>query len=142
MQFLIKSTLIGIVSGVLLGFFFKGIEISLGIKVYTLLLNIDYIPYLKELSLPEWGEFLLHLIVSILLCIILYSLIRRSTWTNKQMMVRIVLINTIIGFLLYPTTALSTRTPALTSLEALSFWIIGHIVYGVILALLFRKREN
>ena len=36
-----------------------------GYKVYTLLLNIDYIPILNEFKFPEVVEVIFHLIVSV-----------------------------------------------------------------------------
>jgi len=41
-RFVVKGSIAGVLSGILLGLFLKTIEIRWNIKVYTLLLNIDY----------------------------------------------------------------------------------------------------
>ncbi|MFP3786948.1 hypothetical protein, partial [Burkholderia sp. SIMBA_024] len=52
----ISGILTGILSGVVLGFFLKTIQFYTGEKVYTLLLNIDFVPGLPP-TLPEFIEF-------------------------------------------------------------------------------------
>ncbi|WP_203363610.1 hypothetical protein [Bacillus sp. REN10] len=132
--------LAGIVSGIFLGLFLKVIEVGLGIKVYTLLMNVDYIPVIKEFALPEVIEFSLHLIVSIVLAMILFYMIKKGRWTNQQIIFRTVAICFLIGVLLYPTTALSDRTPSITSLSAIFYWLVGHALYGGVLSLFYLKK--
>lgn len=139
-QFFTKGILSGFVSGIFLGLFLKVIEVMSGVKVYTLLLNVDYIPILKNYSFPEFVEFLLHLIISVIVAAALFSIIKKYQWAQKQMVFRTILISFLIGVLLFPTTALSDRTPELTSVSALSFWLIGHLLYGWILTLFFIKK--
>ncbi|WP_456277257.1 hypothetical protein [Bacillus sp. AK128] len=141
MRILIKGAIIGIFSGVLLGLFLKLVEEKVGTKVYTLLLNVDYIPYIKEIHLSEVVEFFLHLIISIMLSIILLLVITKYRWNNREIIIRTVLICLFIGIFLYPTTALSERTPPITSFQAIAFWLIGHIGYGFILASFFIKKS-
>ncbi|CAM3958823.1 hypothetical protein [Mesobacillus zeae] len=64
---MIKGAAAGLVSGVFLGLFLKVIEFSTSEKVYTLLLNVDYVPVLKRYQFSELVEFVLHLIVSVVL---------------------------------------------------------------------------
>ncbi|EHB62807.1 hypothetical protein [Paenibacillus lactis] len=61
----------GLAAGSLLGIYLKFIEHFTSFNVYTLLLNVDYIPGLNRLELPEWVEFLLHLAISVLLSAVL-----------------------------------------------------------------------
>lgn len=133
---IIKLIIIGIISGVLLGALLKGIDIITGKKVYILLLNVDYIPIIGEIAMPEWVEFILHLIVSIGLVIVLYYCIEIVRLKN------IVLVCTItcgvIGAGLYLTTALSTRTPELTDGISFIYWFISHILYGIIVGLMLK----
>ncbi|MBY0121463.1 hypothetical protein [Bacillus sp. S/N-304-OC-R1] len=137
------GTITGILSGLFLGLFLKIIQMVFGVKVYTLLLNIDYIPYLKDLTLHESIEFLLHIFVSIILAIILLQLSILYKWTRSQIFTRTVLSCFLIGVILYPTTALSERTPSITSISGVTAWLIGHLLYGVVLALFFiRKRSR
>jgi hypothetical protein len=130
----------GLMSGIFLGLFLKIIEVFTEVKVYTLLLNVDYIPLLKEFSIPEPVEFLLHLIISVIVAVVLFSILKKYQWAQKQIMFRTIFISFLIGVLLFPTTALSDRTPELTSISALSFWLLGHLLYGWILTLFFIKK--
>ncbi|MBY6052299.1 hypothetical protein [Cytobacillus firmus] len=138
----IRGTFTGLLSGTFLGLFLKIIEISTGIKVYTLLLNVDYFPILKNYHFPELVEFGFHLIISVLVAISLLLIIKKYCWNRIHIIVRTLFITFSIGFLLYPTTGLSDRTPELTSLPALFFWLLGHLLYGLLLSLLFIKKGN
>ena len=46
-----------LIAGIFLGFFMKWLQDVTGYKVYTLLMNVDYIPILKEYIFPAWVEF-------------------------------------------------------------------------------------
>ncbi|PWW29578.1 hypothetical protein DFO73_104218 [Cytobacillus oceanisediminis] len=83
-QFFTKGILSGFVSGIFLGLFLKVIEVMSGVKVYTLLLNVDYIPILKNYSFPEFVEFLLHLIISVIVAAALFSIIKISMGTKAN----------------------------------------------------------
>lgn len=132
----------GLISGLVLGLFFKLIEQFTKVKVYTLLLNVDYIPVLKLLIFPEWVEFFFHLIISVIIAVILLIISDRYRWEVEQVMFRSVLLSFIIGVLLYPTTALSTRTPAITSIEAIIYWLLGHVIYGCVLGFLMTRNQT
>ncbi|WP_156290142.1 hypothetical protein [Oceanobacillus salinisoli] len=134
MKLWIKLIVIGVISGFILGEFFKFIQHVTGKGVYTLLLNVDYIPVLQDLPRTEGMEFFLHLIVSTLLIILLFL------WINNKNIHRIftwcVTICSLIGIILYPTTVFSVRTPELVEVVAFSYWVSGHIIYGVIVGVL------
>ena len=127
---------IGLGTGLLLSVLYKLIEKTTGNKVYTLLLNVDYIPVFKEFEFPESAEVSFHLVVSIGLCFVLFFVIRKLRVT------RIILfcsaINVGIGMLLYPTTAFSERTPPIDSIPSVSYWLIGHLIYGVLVGIALR----
>lgn len=55
----------GFWSGIILGFFLKALQGLTDIKVYTLLLNVDFIAYIGDIIWPEWIQFLFHLLVSL-----------------------------------------------------------------------------
>lgn len=142
-QGLLKSVLYGLIAGLFLAALFKLIEYATSFKVYTLLLNVDYIPYINTFILPEFIEVSLHLIVSVALAICLYLLI---IFTNILSPIKIIFLCMFvcffIGAALFPTTALSTRTPPVTSLPSFSYWILGHIMYGAILGMLFVRSQS
>lgn len=142
-RFILRGTLIGIISGVLLGLFLKWIESLTGFKVYTLLLNVDYITFLNELHLNELADFSLHLIVSIALVIVIMILIQIRKWNKRRQFWHVIWINGVIGLLLYPmTTVLSERTPEIFDIGAISWWVIGHLLYGVIVAIMLQKKVD
>jgi hypothetical protein len=120
----------GLVTGTALGMFLKTIQWATGERVYTLLLNIDF---LIPKPLPEVVEFGLHLIVSMvfgvlymILCIRLFR-ISRMTWG--------IVMGILTMPLFFPLTVLSTRTPAVDDGSALAWWCAGHLLYGILLGL-------
>ncbi|WP_339292504.1 hypothetical protein MKY48_06105 [Paenibacillus sp. FSL W8-0187] len=123
----------GITTGILLGLFLKIVEHFTSLKVYTLLLNIDYVPVLNELKLSEIIEFALHLIISVLLSIALAVFLKQKNWTRWRSLSWVSLVCLAVGLLLYLTTILSDRTPELSDLAALLFWLAGHLLYGIAL---------
>lgn len=134
---LVLISVAGLLAGLVLNFFFKAIEHLSGEKVYTLLLNVDYIPLLKEYSFPEWIEVSFHLLVSIVLSICLYLFLKRFQITSKKkQIIWSVLLCAVIGLVLYPTTSFSVRTPPLTSIPALLYWVGGHVLFGYVLGLM------
>lgn len=60
-QTILLSIYIGLISGILLGLFLKLVENITGILVYTLLLNIDFIPGVGAIKWTEPIEFIFHL---------------------------------------------------------------------------------
>lgn len=134
---LLKGSLAGIVAGLVLGLFLKWMEALSGAKVYTLLLNVDYIPFL---NFNEFGDFVLHLLVSIPLAIVLLFLVVYFGW-KSGIIWRMLLFSFIIGVLLYPLTLLSERTPPIDSASNISLWLFGHMIYGLFLGILY-KDEN
>ncbi len=138
----IKGSVAGLVSGIWLGLFFKMLETYWNIKLYTLLLNIDYVPVFNRFAFPEAVEFSFHLLISIILAVGLFYVAVKQQWTNKQMLIRIPIVCFLLGLLLYPTTALSERTPPLTSGVALLCWQIGHLFYGVIVSFFYMKKDR
>lgn len=141
-QGLLKGFLYGLIAGLFLAALFKLIEYITSFKVYTLLLNVDYIPYINTFALPEFIEVSLHLIVSVALAICLYLLM---IYTNISSPIKIIFLCMFVCFLigaaLFPTTTFSTRTPPVTSLPSFLYWILGHVMYGAILGMLFARSE-
>lgn len=135
-----KAIIPGIVSGLFLAVFFKLIEKITNLKVYALLLNVDYIPYLQDFSFPEVIEVLFHIIVSIVLVACLSLLFTCLKVVDKR---KIIFWSSIlclgIGLALFPTTSFSDRTPELFSLPSLLFWLIGHLGYGWLVGVLIYR---
>lgn len=126
---------IGLITGFVLNYYFKLIEGLTGDKVYTLLLNVDYFPILKNYVFPEWIEITFHLVVSLVLAFV-YSFL----WTKwKHPFLWTVVTSLVIGLLIYPSTGLSDRTPEVTDISALLWWQSGHLLYGLTLAWLLQR---
>ncbi|PJK15865.1 hypothetical protein CQS04_11550 [Chryseomicrobium excrementi] len=133
-----RILLVGLISGLVLNYYFKFIEWLTGDKVYTLLLNVDYIPVLKNYTFPEWIEISFHMIVSFVLAFIYAWLWNR--W--KKPFLYTVLTALVIGMVIYPTTGFSDRTPEVTDLSALFWWQTGHLLYGWVVAWMLQRLYN
>lgn len=138
-SFLVKAGWAGVVAGVVLGLFLKAVEWGTQVKVYTLLLNLDYVPVLQRYAFPEIVEFGIHVGISVGLSVVLGLYMRYRKFAAEQVVRFVVLVSLVVGVLLYPTTALSERTPALTSVPAVIFWLTGHGLYGWVLGWLVRR---
>lgn len=135
----IKTGLItGLISGVILGLFLKLSQMITGHKVYTLLLNIDF---LYNKPLPEMIEFVLHLLISIIIGIVFVSICELKGLVKFKEKFILSLILTSPTFLLYfPLTVLAIKnTPSVSNIPAISLWIIGHLLYALILPINFKK---
>lgn len=128
----------GLVSGITLGLLFRWVEHRFGVGVYTLLLNIDFIPYVPE-RLAEQLEFALHLGVSLTIGIAYIAWLtgERGTRLRLPQLDRPwpagLLFGSLPILLFIPLTLVSERTPAIDDFAALAWWIAGHVLYGVIL---------
>ncbi|QUG43368.1 hypothetical protein KD050_09155 [Psychrobacillus sp. INOP01] len=142
-KLLLKVVLDGTIAGLVLTLFFKVIQFITEYKVYTLLLNIDYIPVLNQFKFPEVVEVAFHLIISIVVSLILFFLIRQFKKKSVTRMIAFCIsCSFVIGALYFPTTFLSERTPAITSLPSLGYWMLGHVLYGYILGILLTDRHS
>lgn len=123
----------GIVSGTVFGFLMKEFERLTSKNVYTLLLNVDYVPIVKQWSLPEWGEFGIHLLISTIISVLFFLILRLKNWGPIPFMSVVLITCLVIGLGLYPTTLLSQGTPGLFDLYAFLLWELGHLIFGLIL---------
>ncbi|REB07306.1 hypothetical protein DVB69_10705 [Sporosarcina sp. BI001-red] len=128
----------GLIGGLILTFLFKWIESATGEKVYTFLLNVDYIPRVGDIGFPEWIEILFHLVISVAVALGFYLMYYlRPSW--KQRAITICTVGSVvIGLALFPTTALSERTPEITDGLSLLYWLMGHAIFGAVLGTFFK----
>lgn len=130
------------VAGLILTLFFKIIQSITEYKVYTLLLNIDYIPFLNRILLPEIVEVALHLIVSIALSIVIFFIIlTQQIKSASRIFFFCICTSFIIGACYFPTTLLSDRTPSINSIPSLAYWLLGHVLYGFTLGILLQSKH-
>lgn len=128
---------IGIVAGIIFGLVLKGIQALSGKNVYTLLLNVDDIPWFRDQQFNEVTEFSFHLIVSVIIVFLLYGLFNKMqlAYQLKSYM----LANLFIGAMMFSTTALSTKTPDVLDSGAFGLWVIAHILFGYIVGICIQK---
>ncbi|MCM3172800.1 MULTISPECIES: hypothetical protein [unclassified Paenibacillus] len=126
-----KGVWTGVLSGLVLGFLLKAIQSFTGISVYTLLLNIDFVPGLPPI-LPEFVEFALHLVVSIGIGVFYIWWIQNRP---QYAMLKGILIGAVSSLLYIPLSQLSTRVPDLNDTHAILYWVTAHLIYGVTLEL-------
>ncbi|MFS0576061.1 hypothetical protein AB1K83_10515 [Sporosarcina sp. 179-K 3D1 HS] len=137
----VKIFFSGIIAGLVLSFSFKLIEQWKAVKVYTLLLNVDYIPFLNRFTYPESVEVGFHLLVSVFVSLVLFLLLREIRTSYHKLIVSMV-VSLLIGAAYYPMTVLSERTPQLTDLAALLYWLAGHAVFGLLLGWMLADRKS
>src|SRR5690625_3967958 len=136
-----KSVLIGAVSGFILGGCLGLVQHVTHKKVYTLLMNVDYIPVVKDWQVGSIIDFSFHLIVSVAIVFILYFMLKKLK--RRRKITISMLANVVIGSLVFLVTGLSERTPAVTDAVAFSYWIVGHAIYGAsvgMMIILMNKR--
>ncbi|WKA49865.1 hypothetical protein QWY22_13245 [Planococcus liqunii] len=141
---LLKGLWIGFWSGLLLGILLKWIQAVTGEQVYTLLLNVDFIPLIGGINWSEPVEFAFHLVISLLISIVYVYLAKRRPYTFGQL-VLFSLAMCIPFFLLYfPLAALAVRrdVPALTDSGAILYWMFAHLTYALALPILYKTFER
>ena len=135
---------IGIISGLILGSMLGIIQRFTNKKVYLLLMNVDYIPIVKDWNVGPVMGFIFHLIVSVALVFVLYYVLKKLKLHQKIAIY--ILVNTLGGALLFSLTALSERTPAITDAAAFIYWVLGHAIYGssvgVMVYFMLKNRSN
>ncbi|SIT88173.1 hypothetical protein [Edaphobacillus lindanitolerans] len=132
----------GFSGGLILGALLYAAERLTGLRVYTLLMNVDYVPVLKEYRFPSPVEFLFHLIVSMVLAVVLLWAVRRFRLTGRRMAVCLVSLSGLVGLGIWPVTALSDRTPDIGDMTALVVWLAAHLVYGGVLVWMYWRSPS
>lgn len=132
----------GLISGIVLGLFLKLTQSLTNLKVYTLLLNVDYVPILKNMNLPEIIEFGFHMVISVVLAIGINFYITKKELHKETILSFVIKVSLVVGLLLFPTTLLSERTPSITNIYAFIFWMVGHWFYGFVLGRVLSNKEG
>lgn len=132
-----QGAVTGLISGTVLGLFLKLVETITNLKVYTLLLNIDFI-YIGYI--PEILEFIVHLAVSVMIGIIFVFLTHFLKLVKvKQQVLLSCFLTVPTVFLYFPLTILSIKeTPELLDFTAILWWTLGHLLYALILPIPLR----
>ncbi len=125
-----QGLLAGLLSGIVLGLVLKWIQYQTGALVYTLLLNVDFVPLLPP-RLPEWLEFALHLLVALILGVVFRWWISR--WYHPW--IAGLILGAGSSLLFFPLATMSDRVPAVDDWHAYMYWLMGHLLYGVTLSI-------
>ncbi|GGC74407.1 hypothetical protein GCM10007216_01260 [Thalassobacillus devorans] len=131
---------VGTTAGLAIGIFLWIVEKATGIKVYTLLMNVDFIPWIGKIAWPFYVEWLFHLIISWGIGMIFVYLLRNSMIDSHSHQWSLALtLATLAGLTYFPLTALAIKeTPAIDSISAIFFWSAGHGLYAVVMKLTYR----
>ncbi|MGD6960393.1 hypothetical protein ACQCWA_23075 [Rossellomorea aquimaris] len=107
-------------------------QVLKGIKVYVLLLNVDFIPVFGEKDLPEWMEFLFQLVISCVIGVVFVYMMERQNVTGKGSWIISLVLTVPTVFLYFPLSHLAIKdVPGFMYAEAIILWTAGHLLYGV-----------
>lgn len=140
----LKGLWIGFWSGLVLGLLLKWIQSVTGEQVYTLLLNIDFMPLIGTIQWSEVTEFIFHMIISLIIGIVFVFLAKRRTYLFGQLVLISLLISVPFPFLFFILAKLAIRTdvPALTDWGAFLYWVFAHLTYSLLLPILYKTFER
>ena len=136
------SLYIGIVSGLLMGLFLKLIESITGFLVYTLLLNVDFLPLLGRFNWIEPIEFLFHLLVSIFIAFIFIYFVETmhigSNFPKSLFLSFIICLPTFSSYFVLSGLAIKD-VPKWNDWLAFAYWCMAHLFYMWMLPVLYKK---
>lgn len=139
---IISSLYMGIGSGILLGLLLKLVEFVSQIRVYTLLLNVDFIPFIGQIKWSEPIEFLFHVIVSIIIAyvfIYLAEILHLKKSLFKLWLLSFILCLPTLGLYFILSVSAIKAVPAWNDWLAFTYWTIAHLIYAWVLPLLYLK---
>ena len=128
-----RTVVIGLLNGIVLGLVMKWVEMLSGIKVYTLLLNVDFLPVIGTVPWGEESLFLFHLLFSLAITYgyvqIVVPLKLFRGW-NTYLLAFLTIIPAVI--LYFPLSAWSLTGAVLPSdMTAFSLWAFLHLFYAL-----------
>lgn len=140
----LKGIWIGFWSGLIIGGLMKWIEVMTGEKIYSLLLNVDFMPFIGDVEWSEVTEFFFHLLVSFALGILFVYIAKRRTYSFGQLTIISLVMCMPLYLLYFPLSALAIRTdlPALGNMNAFLYWVLAHFAYALLLPILYKSFER
>ncbi|UOQ43460.1 hypothetical protein MUN89_16275 [Halobacillus salinarum] len=137
----LKGIWAGTASGITLGLFLLAVESVTKIKVYTLLMNVDFVPWLGSINWPWFMEWFFHLLISwgigflfVYVITTRHIDVRSSKWLTASILAGLA------AFSYVPLTLLASKeTPSLSNLSAVFYWLAGHVLYALVLNISFKK---
>jgi len=144
-RIIVDSLIIGLLSGFLMAILLKLIEAITDVRVYTLLLNVDFIPIIGQMKQPEPIEFLFHIVISIVITFIFIfladRLVLRDSFRKLLLLSFILCLPTIS--LYFPLSTLAIRNvPEWNDWLAFAYWCIAHLFYAWLLPIFIYKKKR
>ncbi|MBA2174512.1 hypothetical protein H0266_06275 [Halobacillus locisalis] len=126
---------IGTLSGIVLGLYMWFVEMATGKKIYTLLMNVDFIPVIGGIDWPVYMEWLFHMIISWIIGVLYVYVLKNWISDTRRNQWRLAIFLTAGASTTYvPLTLLAIKeTPALTDGVAIIYWLVGHVLYAITL---------
>lgn len=139
---ILKALYLGVVSGILLGLLLKLIETLTTVRVYTLLLNIDFIPIIGGVAWGETVEFFFHVMVSIIIAFVFVYLVIRLRIEKsfpKLLFLSFILCLPTFGLYFLLSSLAIKEVPAWNDWLAFTYWSVAHLLYVWVLPVLYKK---
>ncbi len=126
---------IGTLSGIVLGLYMWFVEMATGKKIYTLLMNVDFIPVIGGVDWPVYMEWLFHMIISWIIGVLyVYALKNWISDTIRNQWRLSIFLTAGASTTYVPLTLLAIKeTPDLTDGVAITYWLVGHVLYAITL---------
>ncbi|GGF15608.1 hypothetical protein GCM10010954_12820 [Halobacillus andaensis] len=126
---------IGTTSGLALGIYMWFVELITEKKIYTLLMNVDFIPVIGSIEWPVFVEWLFHMIISWIIGILFcYIFMKKIKVTSKRQWGVALILSGMAASTYFPLTVLAIKeTPEVTDVTAIIYWVIGHLLYAIVL---------
>jgi len=144
-QVIFDSFFIGVLSGFMMGLLLKLCEFLTDIKVYTLLLNVDFIPLIGRIAWDEPIEFFFHLLMSIVIAfvfIISVNFLRmKAQFVSLWLISFIICLPAICSFFILANLT-NKDVPQWNDWSAFSYWCLAHVFYMWMLPLLYKKKRS
>lgn len=139
---ILKAFYLGVVSGILLGLLLKLIESITTVRVYKLLLNIDFIPIIGGIAWGETVEFIFHVLVSIVIAFVFVYLVIRLRIEKsfpKLLFLSFILCLPTFGLYFLLSSLAIKEVPAWNNWLAFTYWSVAHLFYVWVLPVLYKK---
>ncbi|TWT07397.1 hypothetical protein FQV26_06180 [Planococcus sp. CPCC 101016] len=141
---LLKGIWIGFWSGLILGLLLKWIQSVTGEQVYTLLLNVDFIPIIGNVQWSEVTEFIFHMSISLIIGVVFVYISKRRNYSFGQLVIISLLLSVPFPFLFFLLSwlAVEANVPAVTDWGAFLYWVFAHLTYSLLLPILYKTFER
>ncbi|TWT04759.1 hypothetical protein [Planomicrobium sp. CPCC 101079] len=141
---LLKGIWIGLWSGLMMGFLLKWIQSITGVNVYSLLLNVDFIPLVGAVDWSEPVEFAFHVATSLILGVVYVYIAKRRPYSFGQLALLSLILCVPLYLLYFPLAilAVNPEIPGAADGEAFLYWVFAHFAYALALPILYKAFER